>query len=263
MQAYFRSFWSGVRASWAMLAVELTPTVFFGAKIPRVVFQALFFVLIAKAAGGNEMARFALIGNAVHAAVFPAIISFAIVIEIEKWAGTLPLLVASPMHWLPAMVGRSAATFGNAVFNTVIVLALLIPFIAPDIALINLLRAVPVFLITLIATAGLGWLVGAIALPMRWGTLISNMTGYAMMITCGVNFPFTALPPAGQWIGRALPMTHGLLAIRAVIDGAPYSQVAGLMGTEMLIGLIYGVVAWMMFGYRLKAARQNGNLELV
>src|SRR3990172_10713277 len=88
MKAYLRLFLTGARASWAMYAVELTPTVLLGSKIPRSVLQALFFVLIAKAAGGDQLAHFALIGNAVHAAVFPAIIYMAIVIELEKWAGT-------------------------------------------------------------------------------------------------------------------------------------------------------------------------------
>ncbi len=263
MKSYLRLFWTGVRASWAMYSVELTPLVLFGSKIPRAVLQALFFVLIAKAAGGSQLARFALVGNAVHAAVFPAIIYMAIVIELEKWTGTLPLLIASPMHWLPLLVGRSAATFGDALFSTTIVLGVLIPILSPDIAGLNLVRAVPLLLLTVASASGLGWLIGAISLPLRWGALISNMTAYAMMVLCGVNFPLTALPPAFQTVGRALPMTHGLLAVRAVIDGASYSQVMRLMGTELLIGLLYGMAAWLLFGYRLNVARQKGNLELV
>lgn len=263
MQAYLRVFWTGVRASWSMYAVELTPAVFFGSKIPRAVLQALFFVLIAKAAGGDELARFALIGNAVHAAVFPAIIYMAIVIELEKWAGTLPQLIAAPTHWLPLLLGRSAATFGDAFFSTVIVLGILIPVLSPDIALWNLLRAAPLVLLTVASASGLGWLVGSISLPLRWGALISNMTGYAMMIVCGVNFPLAGLPPLVQGLGRALPMTHGLLAVRAVVDGAAYAEVAGLVGMELLIGLAYAAAAWLLFGHRLRTARGQGNLELV
>lgn len=263
MQTYFRIFLSAAKMSWAMYSVELTPVVLFGSKIPRAVLQALFFVFIAKAAGGMELAKFALIGNAVHAAVFPAIIYMAIVIELEKWAGTLPHLIASPANWLPVLMGRSTATFGDAIFSTTIVLGILVPLIAPDIAILNLLRAIPVLFITVASAAGLGWLVGAISLPLRWGSLISNMTGYAMMVTCGVNFPLLALPPAIQWLGRCLPMTHGLLAVRALVDGAAYSDVAGLAGTEILIGVIYAVAAWALFRYRLRVARAQGTFEQV
>ncbi len=263
MQNALRLFWSGTRVSFAVYSVELTPAVILGSKIPRWVLQALFFVLIAKAAGGNELAKFALIGNAVHAAVFPAIVELAIVIEVEKWAGTLPHLIAAPANWLPMMIGRSMAGFFDALLSTVLVLVVLVPVIAPDIAVVNLLRAAPLLVITLITTGGLGWLSGSISLPTRWGMLLCNMIGYIMMLTAAVNFPLSALPPAVQWLSRSLPMTHGLLAIRAVVDGAPYSDVMGLMGLEILIGVVYGAAAWLMFRYRLNTARSNGNIELI
>jgi ABC-2 type transport system permease protein len=255
-------FKTGVRASWAMYAVELTPAVFWGSKIPRTVTQALFFVLIAKAAGGDDMARFALIGNAVHAASFTAVIFMAIVIELEKWAGTLQHLIAAPTHWLPLMIGRSVATFGDALLGTVTVFAILFPILNPDIPLTQLMRSVPLMLLTVISASGLGWLLGAISLPIRWGLLISNTVGYIMMILCGINFPVSILPPAIQIISHGIPMTNGLLAVRAIIDGASYSSVVNLIGMEVMIGLIYGLFAWMMFAYRLRSVRHGGTLDL-
>jgi ABC-2 type transport system permease protein len=259
---YWQTFKTGVRASWAMYAVELTPAVFFGSKIPRTVTQALFFVLIAKAAGGDDMARFALIGNAVHAATFSAVIFMAIVVELEKWAGTLQHLIAAPTHWLPLMIGRSAATFGDALLGTFAVFAILFPILNPDIAIINLLRAVPLMLLAIVSASGLGWLLGAISLPIRWGTLISNTVGYVMMVLCGINFPVTILPPVIQAISRAIPMTNSLLAVRAVIDGASYNSVAALIGMEIVVALVYGLLAWLMFAYRLQSVRQGATLDL-
>ena len=48
-------FRTGVRASWANLSVELTPAVVLASRIPRTVLQALFFILLAYAAGGSEL----------------------------------------------------------------------------------------------------------------------------------------------------------------------------------------------------------------
>lgn len=98
---------------------------------------------------------------------------------------------------------------------------------------------------------------------LRWGTLISNMTAYAMMIVCGVNFPLAGLLPAVQSLSRLAPLTHGLVAVRAVVDGAAYAQGAGLVGAELLVGLAYGAAARLLFGYRLQVARRRGDLELV
>ncbi|HUI88420.1 MAG TPA: ABC transporter permease [Anaerolineales bacterium] len=263
MRANLRLFWSGVRASWADYMVELTPTLYLGVHIPRTIFQALFFVLIAKAAGGDQLARFALIGNAVQMAVFFGLLSMEIIIESEKWSGTFEYLIASPAHWLPLMLGKSMFSFSDAFLSTIVVFAVLIPVLNLQISLVNLLASAPVILITVISAGAMGWLIGAICLPIRWGFRICNLLAYAMMILCGVNFPFTALPPIVQEIGRLLPVTHGLLAVRAIIDGATYWSVLPLVGSEILIAVTYSGLAWIAFGYRLKVARQSGAFELV
>jgi ABC-2 type transport system permease protein len=84
-----------------------------------------------------------------------------------------------------------------------------------------------------------------------------------MIVLCGVNVPVSALPPAVQFFSNILPVTHGLQAIRALIDGATYSNVFPLIGAEVLIALAYGSIAWLMFGYRMKVTRQKGTFELV
>jgi ABC-2 type transport system permease protein len=143
------------------------------------------------------------------------------------------------------------------------VFAVLPPVLGLNIPVVNLLASIPVILITVMAASSLGWLIGAIALPIRWGDLISNMMGYAMMILCGVNFPMNGLPPAVQFIGNLLPVTHGLQAIRLIIEGSSYLQVLPLIGMELLIAFVYGAAAWLVFGYRLRVIRERGSFELI
>lgn len=263
MSTNIRLFLRGVRASWAIQLVDLSPSLYFGMRVPRIVMQALFFVFMAKAAGGDELARFALIGNAIHIAVLYAIISMDVVIEIEKWSNTLMYLIASPANWFPLLLGRSMASFVDAFMSTGIIFAVLIPVLGVHISVKNLLSSIPLILITVASASALGWLVGTIALPTRWGNLLSNMLGYSMMIFCGINFPFSTLPPTIQFLGKLLPVTHGLLAIRNVIDGATYMSVYPLIGKEILIGLIYSGLAWFIFAYRLWVTRERGSFELV
>jgi ABC-2 type transport system permease protein len=263
MIANLRLFWSGVKSSWANFLVYLTPSIYFGVHIPRRLLQALFFILIAKAAGGNDLAKFALIGNAIQIAVFSAVFSMTIVIEAEKWNNTLQYLIASPSNWLPIMLGKGMSDYGDSLIGAALIFAILPPILGIQLPVLNLLISIPVILITVLAASSLGWLIGAIALPVRWGTLISNMMGYAMMIVCGVNFPLTALPPAVQWIGNVLPVTHGLQAIRMILEGQSYLQVAPQVGIELLIAIVYGATAWLVFGYRLRVIREKGTFELI
>ena len=263
MDGYIRQFTVGAKVSLAIYIADLSPWILLGVDIPRALFQALFFILMAKAAGGDSQARFALIGNAVIVAVHISLVFMAGVIESEKWAGTLLYWIASPSKWLPTMLGRSVADFGRSLFNTIVIFAVFVPLIFPDISMLNLLRAVPIILLTLASASTIGWLIGSVALPTRWGTMFSNVVAYLMMILCGINFPVTALPAAVQTISHLVPVTNGLLATRAIIDGATYESVLPLLGKELLIAIIFGTIAWLAFGYRLNVLRQGGNLELV
>lgn len=263
MRTNLRLFWSGVKASWASYLVELTPTVFFGFRIPRILLQSLFFVYLAKAAGGEPLARFALIGNAVQIAVFMAMLSMEVVVETEKWANTFQYLIASPASWFPMMLGKSMSYYGDALIASTVTFSVLIPLLHVQISFVNLMRAVPIILITLASASSLGWCIGAFSLPIRWGFMICNWLAYAMMIFCGVNIPTSSLPTAIQVVGSLLPVTHGLQAVRAIIDGATYASVLPLVGDEILIALAYSAVAWFTFGYRMRVTRQRGSFELI
>jgi len=263
IRANLRLLWSGVRASWATYLVELTPTVFFGFRIPRILLQSLFFVFLAKAAGGDQMARFAMIGNGVQIAVFMVMLSMEEVIESEKWNSTFQYLIAAPSSWFPSMLGKSASYFGDALIASTVTFAVLIPLLHLQIFFVDLLRAVPIILLIFVSASALGWSIGAFSLPIRYGYMICNWFAYAMIIFCGINFPVSALPPVVQFIGKLLPVTHGLQAVRAVVDGATYASVWPLIAKEMLLALAYGAIAWLAFGYRMRVTRQRGSFELV
>lgn len=263
MRENLRLFWSGTRASWATYLVEITPTVFLGFRIPRILLQSLFFVFLAKAAGGDQLARFALIGNAIQIAVFMVMLSMEAVIESEKWNSTFQYLIAAPSSWFPSMLGKSMSFYGDAIFASAISFTVLVPVLHIQIPFINLLKAIPIILIILFSASALGWSIGAFSLPIRYGYMICNFFAYAMMIFTGINVPVSVLPSVIRFIGNLLPVTHGLLAVRAIIDGASYNSVLSLISLELLIACVYCAIAWLMFGYRLRVTRQKGSFELV
>ena len=260
----WRTFLAGARVSIMMEAVDYSLPRLFGRKLPRYILQPLFFVILAYTAGGAELGRFALIGNAMANAAITSLVMLGTSIEIEKWAGTFPLLMAVPANWLPLMIGRAAAGYLDALLGVLVTFVTLTPFVAgADFEIVRLLLAAPLMLLATASLAGMGWLLGSITLPTRTGLLVSNMVAYFMFVVCGINFPLEALPGFLQVIGRALPLTHGLLAIRQVIDGASYLQVAPLIGLEVAIGLVYATIAWLIFRKRLMDTRRTGQLELV
>jgi ABC-2 type transport system permease protein len=263
MRANFRIFCTGVRSGIALFLTDLTPAIYLGVAIPRDLFQALFFVFLAQAAGGSELARFALIGNAVHVAVYVSILAMDDIIEGEKDVGMLQFLIASPSHWFPIMLGRSVMAYMDAAIAVFAVLVVFVPFFASSISVTGILRSIPLIALVTISSSGIGMLVAAAALPYRWANMVGNLAAYTMMVICGVNFPVTALPPAVQAVSNLLPVTHGLLAIRAVIDGASYASVLPHILAEIAIGALFALAGVWFFWNRLYVTRKEGRFELV
>lgn len=257
-----RVFWSASLGSFSSFLAEYSPAVFFGTAVPRYILQAAFFVLLARFAGGPELMRFSLLGNAVQIAANMGLVNMVSVVESEKWIGTLPLLIAVPSNKLPALIGRGVANMIEGLVGIGFALGAGMLLFGAVFIPLRLLMALPLILLVITSIFGLGLLIGAITLPLRIGTLTSNAMAYIMMVICGVNFPITALPAWLQTVARLIPMTNGLMAVRQVVDGANYGTVLPLIGYEILVGFVYYVLGYLVFEARLRTARQRGTFEL-
>ncbi|MGH3131100.1 MAG: ABC transporter permease, partial [Gaiellaceae bacterium] len=78
---------------------------------------------------------------------------------------------------------------------------------------------------------------------------------------CGVNIPIEELPGWLEAVGRSVPLTHGIEAAREVAAGASLGQVAGLVWTELAIGLAYTATAFGLFRFFELEGRRRASLE--
>jgi hypothetical protein len=62
-------------------------------------------------------------------------------------------------------------------------------------------------------------------------------------------------------ISWALPLTRGIAASRALIDGASLTQVAPLIRGEAAIGVVYILLGYSLFRWFEFQARRRGTLE--
>ncbi|GAB4157923.1 MAG: ABC transporter permease [Candidatus Promineifilaceae bacterium] len=257
-----RVFWSATKSSFVNFAAEYTVSLFISTAVPRYILQTVFFVLLARFAGGIDLMRFAFIGNVVQIGVNLGLSNMAAIVESEKWLGTLPILIAAPNNKLPALIGRGVAYMAQGLLSVLVALAggaLIFGSVFP---IGRMLLTLPIIILIIITVTGLGLLIGAITLPTRIGSLVANTTAYIMMIICGVNFPVDALPGWLQQIAHILPVTNGLIAVRQVIDGTNNEATWFLLGYELLIGIIAFGIGYIVFEARLRAAQHRGTIEL-
>ncbi|MCL6450329.1 MAG: ABC transporter permease [Acetobacteraceae bacterium] len=267
-----RIFRVGAEMAGRMFLAQYPPGIYFGSWVPRILFQTAFFTLFARYLGGRDYMAYAFVGNAVQVSTLPSVAMLLTVIAYDRASGTLPLLLASPADQAFNLLGRCAFYGLNGLLATLIAFLAVGPLLGVGLEAAELARVVPLWSLSL---TGLGVLLGSLTLMTRADIFIANTACYLLMVLAGVNVPLSTLPPVLAAVGRLLPMTHGLEAIRALLPGPAGgwhaaagaaaaglgAKVACLALREAAAGLAYLACGWAALQLLAVRARRLGTLE--
>jgi ABC-2 type transport system permease protein len=103
------------------------------------------------------------------------------------------------------------------------------------------------------ATAA-GSAVAAVAVGRRADVLFGNALAYLTMASTGALIPVGRIASLDA-VGSVLPLRNGILAVRAVVDGAPW---AGHLLAELAVGAGWAVLAWLLYAAQTRRARRLG-----
>jgi ABC-2 type transport system permease protein len=227
----------------------------------RMVLQVIFFALIGLLVGDADTVRFLVIGNAVMLAAVESMFVVASTTW-ERRAGTLPLLVASPTSPLLVFASRSlhwlvtgAVSASVSLFVAAAVFGIALPW--PRVLLAPLL-ILAVGTSTYLFASFLGAL---ILRAMEYRNVVGNVVHLSMMAICGVMVPVDFWPTAVQRVASLLPVTHGLGAVRALLDGAGPGPVLRGVAVELLVGVGWFVLALLSIRRLVDRGRTDGSIE--
>lgn len=251
--------------AWADLAVIYTPLTWTLGWLGRVVMQVVFFALVGVLLDSAQQVRFLFVGNAVMATAMEAMMCVASTTW-ERRTGTLPLLVAAPSRLWPVFVGRSLQWLPSGVATASVALFAVGPAFGIRWTLARGAAALLCLIVVSVTTYCFGLAVAAVVLAaMNLRNVVSNISYTGMMLICGVMVPVRFWPGWVQAIAQALPLTHGLSAIRTLADPAPGGPVAGPVAVACAIALAVGVcwlgVAAVLLELLAASGRRTGSIE--
>ena len=117
-------------------------------------------------------------------------------------------------------------------------------------------------LITTISTCGLGLLLGCLALITVNVMFVNNFVYFLLLIFSGANVQLDQMPAWVQFISSVLPLTRGISAARLLVHGASLGNVTALLLGELGIGIIYGILGYLLFAVFEVVAKRRGTLEV-
>jgi ABC-2 type transport system permease protein len=261
MRTSLRIFFIGGITSYRALFTWLTPWVLIPTFILAPLFQLLFFAFVGKDAGVAD-STFYLIGNGVTAAAIPSLFAMSSTVADERRSQTLGLLLVSPARRVPLFLGRALPVILNGFCVAVISLVLGALVLRVSLPAGTWLPLLVVTAVSSFSCTGLGLTAAAVGLRVRETATLSNIILGVLLVFCGVNVALSVLPSWMQSVAQVLPLTHGIEAGRGVVAGMSGSEVAGLLGTELLVGAAYSVLGLLLLAWLERASRRNATLEI-
>lgn len=257
---FWRIFFVGGLIAYRGLFNWIRPSMYIPTMLGSPLFQLIFFTKLGQFARAQS-ADFYIVGNSVQVAAMASIYGMAMAIANERSFGTLGPLLASPANRAAVFLGRGLPVLANGLFVstfTFLAGALFLGF-RPELVTLPALAAVVV--VTTASCTSFGMMLGSIGLRAKDYMFAANLTYFLMLLFCGVNIPIAVLPGWMSAISRCLPLTHGIAAARQVANGATLGDVSGLVWTELGIGLLYAVGAFVLFRVLERESRRSAVLD--
>jgi len=144
----------------------------------------------------------------------------------ERERGTLENLLATPVRPTEVMIGKIVPYVLIGYLQVLIVFtAARLLFNVPMFG--NFLTLSAAIVLFIVATLGVGFAFSTIARSQMQSMQMTMFYFLPNILLSGFMFPFRGMPIWAQWIGEALPLTHFLRIVRAVmLKGAGWADVA-------------------------------------
>jgi ABC-2 type transport system permease protein len=227
----------------------------------RLLMQMAFFGMAAGLLGGVTSQRFVLIGNAVAVIILETSAS-ALGAIADRMCGTVGLLVISPVRFIVVYLGRSAVVLVSACLTAVLALTLFPWLLGVPLPVHGVAVAAPAIVAVALTSYAFGVFLAAVLL--RWVALtwlMINLGYFTVMTFGGVNVPLSVWPDWLRLLTHALPLRHGLEAIRACLDGEDLAGTLPLVVAELLVGAAWLALAWWSFERLVNSGRARGSLH--
>lgn len=251
------------------LVIELSYPFNFVLRYAQVLFWCLTMYFIAKLVEqppelrryGGDYFGFALIGISVSTVVGVALGGFGRSVTDEQKAGTLELLLATPIRLATLMAGSVVVPIALALVQIGIYLLAGWLFFGLDLEPGGLILMVPVLVLSLVVFGTFGVLSAAFVVLTKRGDPFTVLLTQMSTLVAGAIFPVAVLPGGVQALAKVLPAYYSLHGLReTLLLGAGFGDIAGdLVALAAYAVVLIPLSVW-VFSRALAAARVTGTL---
>jgi ABC-2 type transport system permease protein len=261
MSNFLRVFFVGGVIAFRGLFNWIHPAMYIPTMLGSPLFQLVFFTKLGQYAHAQSR-DFYIVGNAVQVCAMSSVYGMTMAISNERQSQTLGPLLASPANRAAVFLGRGVPVLANGLLVSAFTFAagaVLLGF-RPGLGAVPSLAAIVI--VTVASCTCFGMLLGSVGLRAKDVFFAANLAYFLMLLFCGVNIPLDVLPGWMSFVGRCLPLTHGIAAAREVAAGASFAHAGSLVATEALVAAAYAATGFVLFRYFESASRRSAVLDV-
>jgi ABC-2 type transport system permease protein len=211
----------------------------------------------------QRLVLFLLIGTLVWAYLSAVLDDISLVVQWERWEGTIEHTLMAPVPRALHLLGMSVFGVLHGAARTLLIFAIALLFFDVDFSQADWLAATAVVVVGSVSVAALAVLAGVLPLlyPER-GSQMSLMVQASLLLISGVYYEVAVLPGWLQAFSFLSPATYILDGIRdAMIDGSSVIDVAGTLGALAVFGAVLVPASVLAFTAAEAYAKRTGKLK--
>ncbi len=230
-------------------------------KIVNPFFLMMFFCLVASYTYGKEEIANYVIGNALLMCSFSVFFGVGQTFNSERSQGTLETIICSPSHTLKIILPQVLIYVADSLLSVFVGFLTGAIFFEFRISIEHLGWFVVITFIGIFSAMGFGMLIGVFALLTRDVFLLLNIVSMALLAFSGAEFELSLLPYHLGFIGKVLPLTRSIEAMRLLNAGVTSAEFFTVLISEFLIGIAFFALGVIVYKQIERMAVRYGSLN--
>ena len=216
----------------------------------------------AEIAGTPEYIPFVIIGAILNGYVLTSLYGVGESIRREAYQGTLDYLLSSPCNKAFLLIGKAVSESISSTVYAIIQLVVCIIFFGIELTVGVIMPILLILILMILGLYGIALMLAAVSLQFKQAHDLAHTLEYVFYVFAPVRYPVQALPFWAQIIGRFLPLTYALIAVRSLMllkqdFPAIYEQIFLLF----VIDAIAIFLGFYLFNWMEKRTKKSGAIS--
>jgi len=171
----------------------------------------------AQIAGTPEFIPFVVLGSILNSYVLTSLYGMGESIRREAYQGTLDYILSSPCNKAFILIGKALSESLASTIFAVSQSLICIVFFGIEVTLGIILPTIFIIVLLILGLYGIALMLAAASLQFKQAHDLAHSLEYVFYLFSPVRYPIESLPLWAQVVGKLLPLTYALIAVRSLM----------------------------------------------